>query len=407
MMTDLIALALGITAGLIGLLPGLHPSVLLVGLLPFLGFGGDAGAIALAGAIGSGTAVAALAKTFHPASPESLRSATPEQVLAYRGDGLKAVHHMLSGSWIGLVTSLMLVTPLMLLGDQHTFTWLYSHVFKPVVPFIVLAFLTWTVWTAKKKLATLLTILAAGLLGFLTFHSPALQDAESLGPLLGGLFSVPTLLLVLNHKGKPLSFPKQRQTPKPFPNKLATLGGLMGMLTAACAGLGASAAVSSLAGKVKESTYLSMQAASESANALFALALLVLAGVARSGPAAVMLREHIQLDPTLGGLLLLGVLGGLTIGSSTVWLISHHYVKFVSKTDPRNSAILILITTIIFSCWHCGLPGLLLLTTAGCLGIAAKLFYAPNQALVAVLSVPSVIYALGLAGPLAGMLALK
>lgn len=405
-----LALLLGIIAGLIGMLPGLHPSVLLVGLLPLLGLGGDAGALALAGALGSGLASATLAKTFHPASPESLKSATPEQVMAYRGEGLKAVLSQLSGQWIGIFTTLLVVVPLLLLAsaDPHSLGTIYKHQIKPMVPLVVIAFLCWTVISSKKKIATILTLMAASTLGFYAFHSTTFEGSDALAPLLGGLFSVPMLWMIMSHKGKSLVFPTQRKSKAIYPNKLTVVGGFLGMLTALCAGLGSSAAVSGLAGKVKETHYLSMQAASESSNHLFALMLLVTVGISRSGVAATIAKNtQLQLTPILGGLLLLGVLGGLAFGHQVVLKITPFYITLVTKINPKAIALIVFSTTLILAIWHTGLPGLLLLVTAGFLGLAAKLNFAPNQALVAVLSGPSLIYAIGLAGPFATLLALR
>lgn len=400
-----VALVLGIGVGLVGALPGLHPAVLLVGLLPVLAIKGDFGAVLIAGALGSSMVAATLAKTFHPASPETLRSATPEQVMAYRGDGFKAVHHQLHGAWIGLAVAIAIAIPLLLLASIQTggLRPSYDALVKPVAPWVIAAYTVAVFVTAQRKLPTALTMLGAGLLGFVAFNHTN-SGSDILGPLLGGAFGAAPVLMVIWHRGKLNTFPTQRVARVHTLSPESVAGAALGVGTAMCAGIGASAATSIFAGHVKEHVYLAMQAASESANNAFAIALLILVGATRSGAAVAVQQGGAPADTVLGLLLLLGVLGGVIAGSFAVLRLMPAYVSTVAGFSPRVTASLVLMVTVALSVWHSGPFGACVMVAATLLGLAAKLSFAPNQALVTVLTTPVLIYYLGGSATLSGVL---
>src|ERR1035437_4704958 len=144
MLTLIIAAIIGTLAGLLSALPGLHISILLIGALPLLAINGPAGAIALTTAIGSGLISSNLAKTFHPATAETIKSATPEQAMAYTGNGYKALAIQHQAVWSGVLTVLLLAlcsVPLKLImgHDFDTIVQVFSSWL--IIPLIIL-FLT-------------------------------------------------------------------------------------------------------------------------------------------------------------------------------------------------------------------------------------------------------------------------
>lgn len=401
-MIELFGLGAGILIGLLGLLPGLHPAVILVGLLPALAIGGDVGAMIIAGALGSSAISTTLAKTFHPASIQTLASATPEQVMAYRGKGPEAVLNQLMGSWVGLATALLIAVPLLALSTIQDLGMAYHTLIKPLAPMVILSFSFLVVVFAGKKLVTVVTMLAATLLGFVAFNHPSFTSVDVMGSLLGGVFAAPTLLMViLSPEGQVKSFPKQLAGRMPTASFKAALGALLGVKTALIAGLGASTAVSIFAGRVKDREYVAMQSASDASNNAIALVLFIVAGITRSGAAVAIQTSGVKPDLWLGLLLLLGVLGGAAIGTIAVTKLLTGYSDTVAALSPKLVAAIVLASVVGFSTWHAGAAGLMLLVVSTLLGLGAKLSFAPNQALLSVLTGPVLIYYLGLSGVVA------
>lgn len=398
----------GVAIGCLSALPGLHISVLLVGLLPLVGLGGDFGAFALVGALGSGMTASILAKTFHPATAQTIKSATPEQVLAYRGEGLRAVLVQAVATWCGVITVFLTAIPLLLLkavNERELAAGIRVLAFLGIPLLLAFVWLTWR--RASNKLVTVVVMLAATVIGFYGLHHPALAGNMSvLAPLLGGVFSVPALAMVLFHSGHVQAFPRQ-QTRVSW-NNLGDAGqfygALCGLGTALVAGLGSGAAVASFAGTVDEEKYLGMHTASEAANHVFAIVLVILIGASHSGVGVALRMQAPVVDGLTGVMLLMTVFFGVCAGA---WLCYKHagqYAELVSRVPQRTVALAVLVITLTLIGWETGLAGLLVAACAGTLGLAARLYCVPNQALTMVLSGPVLIGAVGLAGPLAGLL---
>jgi TctA family transporter len=398
---------LGVAAGLLAAIPGIHVSVLLIALLPLLGIHGEAGAIAITTAVGSGLVASTLSKTFHPATRETLKAATPEQTLAYAGDGLKALQVQTYAIWSGILTVALLSLPLLaikLVADIPVRT-LLDNAVRPIAPLLVIIFFAATIGQASKKLLTATIIVTATILGFWSTHLPALTgNTQVLTPLLGGLFAIPTLLMVLTSRDAPLKFPAQRPASKYQPQEANIAGALGGVATALTAGLGSGAAVSVFAKHSNPQTYLGMTAAAEASNNAFAIILFIVAGLSRSG-SAVALKQDLY-DPNLPTALLLltALFIGLTVTSNLVTQGGEHYARLVSHVPQRFTSAVVLTGTLAIIVHETGAPGLAVALAATALGLAAKLYYAPNQSLIAVLAGPVLIYQLGLAEPLARVL---
>lgn len=406
MVTSLLAIVVGSLIGLTAAIPGIHPSVLLVGLLPILGFGGPAGAILVCAATGAALGASALAKTFHPTSSSTIGSATPEQKMAYRGNGLKAISIQMNANWHGLFIVMVLMVPIVLvvaLNPPGVIEGLLN-VIKPLVPLLILGLITVMVIQASNKVATLIITALAGGLGFFALNMPAMQgNAFALSPLLAGIFSIPALVLVIATTGASAKFPKQKtHTGATFRTCEWTIAGALGgTVTALTAGLGSGAAVSPFAEHVKEEEYLGMHTAAEAANNAFAILLFVVAGATRSASAVTLQQSLTNPGIVTGVILLMAVLIGLWVSTHFAKNYTSQYVNLVSAVSPKFMAFAVLGIVLAFVGYETGIPGFVIALVATSLGLAARANCVPNQALVTVLTGPVLIYHMGLAGPMA------
>jgi len=408
---NLLAILLGSLIGLTAAIPGLHTSVLLVGLLPILGIGGDFGACLVTSAMASAVVASSLSKTFHPATRKTLNQATPEQAMTYRGEGLKAIDIQLTGIWTGLLFVLLAVTPLAL--AQFVFPdapkFVFTHFVQPVAPVVMLAYIVSVIWPAHNKLATIGVAFAGSIIGYIGLNHPALTQSSdaALGPLLAGVFSIPPLVMVLTHRGRLAPIPHQR--PAPAPTDLEVwpgLGAVAGMLTAVTAGIGSGAVVSAFAGQIPEDQYLSMHTASEAANNGFAILLFVLIGAAHSGSAVAIQRAQSAPDPWLAFLLIACIIAGVLISTLVTQKGVGPYVLLVAKIPQRATAAGVLALTLGLVAHEAGAMGLGVAALAALLGLIARAQSVPNQALASVLTGPILIYQLGLSPSLASSLGL-
>lgn len=405
-MTIVLGALLGIGLGLLSALPGVHVSVLLVGLLPLLGLDPLAAAAALVGTVGSGMTATTLAKTFHPATKQTIQAATPEQRMAYNGHGKKAVRIQLFAIWSGAGAVLLCALPLL-----GIFTWFPRDAqalvdsIKPLGLLFIIGFLVTTWYQARNKALTALVMVAGGLVGFYVLNHPALVgNASSLAPLLSGVFALPALLMILFHSGHIRPFPRQRADQGDHNHLSQVWGALGGILTAMTAGLGSGSAVSLFAESVTEEEYLGMHTASESANNLFAILLLIVAGASHSGVGVALKQQLPQIDVTLGIILLFIIFLGLQAGTQLITWCTDFYVKLVTRVPQKLLALFVLLLSLGLVLGETGSVGLLAALAAGCLGLAARLYCLPNQALSTVLVGPVLIYYVGMAGPLAHLM---
>lgn len=401
----ILAMLIGSFAGLLSAIPGLHISVLLVGALPLLHMNGSVGALVLIGAMGSGLIAANLAKTFHPATAETIQSATPEQVMAYHGKGLQALHLQNEAIWIGVGVVLLLSLLTLPLGAVVPFKTITSVVMEQLTVPLIIGFVLLVIWQAKHKGATVMTILCGTLLGFYTSNSPALVNGNSLGPLLAGGFSLPALFMVMAHQGKVKNFPVQKPfKPRYQKKEHAIWGSFAGVVTAMTAGMGSGGAVSVCAGHMAHDKYLSMHTASEAANHLFAVLLFFLIGTSHSGTGIALKQQLAQPSLMVGCLMLLALPLSLAIGNVVSNQVVHQYVSFVSAIPQRSLALGVAVLTLVLLFIESSPAGVAVALAAAALGWTARKNFVPNQAMVSVLTGPVLVYKLGLAKPLASVL---
>jgi TctA family transporter len=386
--------------GLFSAVPGIHISVLLLGLLPLLSSHQDAGACLVVSAMASGLISTILAKTFHPATQETLKQATPEQLLAYRGQGRKAIDIQLQSVWTACIVTCAVTIPLLTfhLCYPKALKELFNNTVAPFTPLLLAVFILSTVFTARRKVLTILAMSLAGLIGFVALNHPNLAGSEAaLAPLLAGVFSIPPLLQVMLHTGKIKNFPKQHNQTVPARIDVAPgLGAVAGIATSVGAGLGSGALVSSFASLVEEESYLAMHTASETSNNLFSVFLFIILGMSHAGSAIAIKRSTENPDVTLGVLLILCAAIGITAGTCFITRSTNVYIAFVQRIPQRLLAFVVLCTTLGLLFHETGIVGLYVAGTTTFLGLLSRSFNLPNQAMSGILTGPVIIYHSGL-----------
>jgi len=409
-MIVVLATLAGALTGCLSIVPGLHATALVAGLLPLLGASGLAGSCFVVATAGAAMITQALSKTFQPATQETLRSATPEVRMAYAGEGLKAVEIQVVSTGGGALGALFFLG--LLIGIAAIFPDDVRPALQTLSKWVqvpaMLYFTYVTVSHAGHKLATTLVITLAGLLGFYSMNRVELMgNPASLAPLLTGIFVLPVTLSILGHAGKTKPLPPQQPAGKVPLYENSWIGLVGGMLTAVISGIGASSAVASMAKTAGEDEYLAMQAAAEGANNTVALLLLILIGAGHSSTAvAVQEMSGSNVGLVAGAAIMLA--GGIGIGAGVqvAGTFGERYAGFISGVNPKLVAGLVLLTSTAVLLFETGTAGALVALAAGALGYAARVSMVPNQALLMVLTGPVIIQKLGFARELALVLGL-
>jgi TctA family transporter len=181
--------------------------------------------------------------------------------------------------------------------------------------------------------------------------------------------------------------------------ELGLLGTITGMVTGFFAGLGAGSLVTFFGNQAEtDEEYLLMTSASEAANDLMALMLVLVAGMGRSGE-AVLLGRTIN-APSFGQACLVMVMVALAamVGRAACFKLEKGYTTLVALVPARLMAVLVIGLAV----WQVSLVGHPLLagslTLAGvCLSLWARSCKLPLQVSFAGIALPLVVQGLGFA----------
>jgi len=266
-------------------------------------------------------------------------------------------------------------------------------------PLAIPLILIWLVFNAGKRVMVWVGFLATGLFGYVVLHHPQLAGNEhALAPMMAGLFGVPIMLHVLTER-EALGIPEQAATKFPLNVGVGLVGVVIGCISGFFAGLGSGSLVCFFGDHVAgDEEYLLMSSASEAANDLLAVLLVLTAGMARSGE-AVMLGRVIH-DPGVGGSLLVMAMVAISaaVGRYTALGFEKRYSDTLQVFSGRFWAVLV-ISIALWQVWLVGHPVIAFsLTGAGvCLSMYNRGHKLPLQVSFAGLALPLVIQGLGLA----------
>ena len=318
-------------------------------------------------------------------------SILPGQRLLREGKGFLALRTTAASSLLSLALSLLLL-PLFLAASPFLFALL-----RPSTPFILIfasLFLLISERSPRKIAISSFTFLSSGILGFFALRSPLLSDP--LLPSFTGLFALPAILLALKANEE---IPQQKTSlhqPLPLADILpcAAIGALLGSLADLFPGLSSAAQIAVFASAFLEFTplrFLSLVSSIATSHTFFSFASLFAFGKARIGAAA----AASELLGEIGEPQLLLLLGAATLSISLslllLLLLSGRIVRLLSSLDHRslNLSLLLLIPLLVLLLE--GLPGLLVLSTACCIGLVPPLSGVRRTHVMGLILVPAIL----------------
>jgi TctA family transporter len=382
----LLGCLLGIIFSLLSLLPGLHGPTLLL----LIAATTELSHVALTCTMVGCTAVLEiLRKIKEPVTRESLAFADVATKLAYQGYTHAVIRIHTQAVWAGF--SFVLLLGLALLGTAllgHNVLEAVVGLIKPFMAAILAAITLTIVLRSSKPFRTLLVVALATTLGYFTFNGPLKNSSWVMTPLLSGLFMVGNAIALIKVR-KPLVVPEEKENQWEVNSETEMKGAIVGTIAGLLAGLGTSSLVALMAPRDEED-YLAVQSAAEAANSMFAILGFVLIGSTRSGAVAAMASKVDALSPYDGLIFLSFILVGILVGQALVW-------KLTWIPQPRWLIPISLIGTIVGVYHAAGLVGLLVMLTAWQLSSLSKALKVPNQALLAALFGPVMLYYLGIA----------
>ncbi len=386
------ALLFGVIVGILsGLTPGIHSNTLaalLLSISPILPFSSEDLAVIFISSAITHTFLDFLPSSFIGVPDEDMAVAVlPSHGMVLEGRGIEAASISALSSFLALIASLPAVVFLKYFD--------YRLIEKMVVP-VVLFFSAYLVLSERdafggslaswrKRLYALLVFLTSGFIGYSAMNLPVPDKpgATMLLPLLTGLFAVPVLVASLSGK----DIPEQTFAIKLPEAGYVVRGAISGFAVSLFPGIssGVAAAVSSAdAGKAEE--YISAVSASNTANALLSLAVLVYFGRVRSG-AADAIRETGYL-PGISEIVLTAVITGIIAALLT---ITFARLFSIIARKQRIVSTLALVFILALSYYMTGAAGLWVLTASSAAGFATQFFYVRRIHCMGSLMVPVVI----------------
>lgn len=402
----ILALITGLGLGLLGLFPGFHFAMVLLAAGPWLvgKFTLTDSLLAMVVAVVTARAMHTLAVVYHPVAADQLASADPAQRLAARKQGRLATQIMGEGLWLGTMATACVVG-LTLFAQQVV----HADLIKPflqiclgLAPLVFLGWVAFLLGRARRKLGTLLVMVASGLLGLIALTHPAVTGStNAMTPLLTGLFGVPVLLLAL------LSPTKQSKSrvvrpllplAQKAPAGEVTWSGLVaGFCSVIIPGLGTSSIVSLFQDLVEDDIeYLKMASIAESFGETLALILGILMISFRSSDAAVIQRiittsgsvVDYALSPAFP-YLLLGILViscWISLGLTSLLGIPYRLLLAIVPNKIQAGLVLTGMTWIVAT--HTGGWGIAIMLAGTLIHLGARKLGTPNQAFFMCLVAP-------------------
>lgn len=388
MFLELLALImLGWAGGvLLGLLPGIHPNVLVLFIIPLAAIGGLQ-AVAFVAALAVANVMTDVLPAILLAAPDAGNelAALPGQRLLHAGHGYDAVKIYVVAAYLSLLVCVA-VLPLL--------AFMLSPLYATVSPFIwiiLIVLLAWMIASEKRKLVALVACLLAALIGLALMRFPG-STLQLLFPVFSGLFGSSAILLQLRSGA---AYPEQQAGSILVPRRsflTSVIGGTGGgVLAGFLPGVGSSQIASFATVQKKDESFLATMGAMATANMLLSIMSLWLIEKSRSGAAVVL--ENIL--PAVGVNEVIVVVIAALIAASlslplTLALASRfsrllHALPYhvIGKTVLVFLFVLVVVTT--------GLFGLAVFITCCSLGIYVNLSGVKRGLLMAVLIVPTIL----------------
>lgn len=315
----------------------------------------------------------------------------PTHALLLQGKGFEAVKLATIGSFLGLITTLLLL-PAMLIAVPWIFENLENYI--GIILLLVVCYLILKEPEIKKKLWAFFMFAISGVMGILVF---GMNMKDPLFPMLSGLFGVSMLITSISQKVK---IPEQRITNDLEISKLEMFktifaGTFSGSLVSIFPGMGpAQAAIlgSTLVGKTKEYMYIVLIGAIGTVSMVFSLITLYTIDKARNGSILVVQKLIGQIDFSMFLLIMTIALIAGAIGVFLTMFFARIFSKVISKVNYAILCISIIafVTGLVF--YFTGFLGLFVLCLASAIGIIPGLVNVGRNHAMGCLLLPVILY---------------
>ncbi len=333
---------------------------------------------------------------------ESVLSVLPAHRMVLEGEGMTAVRCAAIGSLTGAIVSLILTVPLYLLLDSGFGDYLNSITVRVLL--ILLTLMMVEERNGSRAVAAIVIILsgATGLVAMLEvlpMENMLGFGAETMFPLLTGLFGIPTLIW---NGGMPI--PPQYDDER-FP--VSPIHGIKGVLTGSLTGWFpgiTSTAGAMLAGRIfgggGPRGFISMVASIGTASTMFTFLTLSLTGKQRSGTMTVISGLLEGTDISLGSETFLCMMVTMAIASVTavaimIWA-GRRVCVLVNRIDMGTVNRILLVLMVAMTIVFCGYWGLILLLACTVIGMIPLLAGLHRIHLTGCLIVPVLLFKLGI-----------
>jgi len=322
-------------------------------------------------------------------SDATVLAVLPGHKLLLEGRGYEAVFLSAVGGFLGLLSIVLLLPPILFLVKQ-----IFIFV-RPHIGIILLGLLFYNVFREKSfenKMWSFVIIALAGLLGFFTLSMPINQP---LLPLLAGLFGVSTLLAsVLQYSAVPIQVLEIKVLEKVVVAKSVVAGAVSGGLMGVFPALGPAQAAMlarNLVGKAGKRAYLITLGSVSASSMLFGLITLFAIDKARNGSIAIM-AEIINIGSREFMLLIIVAVVAGALAFLLVSKIAKIFARNIYKIDYKKISFLIMFFIAALTFYFSQFTGLLILLTGTAIGLLTISKNIARHNLMSCLMVPVIIF---------------
>ncbi len=315
----------------------------------------------------------------------------PAHKLLLEGKGFEAVKLATIGSFLGLLTVLILL-PILIYAVPFIFEHLQDYI--GIILLLVALYMISREKEFKGKFWALFIFVISGILGILTF---SLNIKDPLFPMLSGMFGISMLLTSLSQKVK---IPEQRvsnelEIPKNELTKSIFAGAISGTLVSIFPGMGpAQAAIlgSGLIGKTKEYMYIVLIGAIGTVSMMLSLITLYTINKARNGSIIVVQKLLGQIDFNMFLLIMTISLIAGSIGVFLTMFFTRIFSKIITKVNYSGLCILIIMFVSALVFYFTGWIGILVMMTSTAIGIIPGIVNVGRNHGMGALLLPVILY---------------
>jgi len=376
---------------LLGLIPGMHPNMIVLLSPLLLGFT----ALGMEWvyyitvfivALGiSNTFSSFIPSTYLGASDDAEMLAThPSHKMLVEGKGHEAVVLSVTGALFAILLCLILI-PLIYFTVPPAYAFLKGYIWMLLAAMSFFMILSEPKWI-KRGLAVVCFGLS-GIFGLILLNS-SFNAATVLFPILTGFFGIPILLSQIKLD---VRIPKQTtETNEKTSLSESLFGTIGGVASGFLPGVGSSV-MASLASKAEGKKFLSAVGAITGANMLISFLSLWLIGNPRSGTAVAISQIAETSFPLFLGMIFAALLATAIAAPVSIG-ISKMLATRIHKVNYRKLSVAVILFLGVMSFAFLGIMGIAILATSTCMGVFAIKAGVHRSVLMGVLIVPAIIF---------------